>query len=326
MAYFYCARAEAEKERANPEEIVWAILKQLCSGPASTIHELVRNEYEKRKRDAEQDGSEPEKLRLEESANLILALTDRDPATIVIDALDECLPSHRLELLIALETIIEKSANVVKILVSSRDDIDDDMRAKHFSNVSLKASDNERDIKHFVNHEIQRAVNNRLLLNGVLSETLNKHIVDTLVRGANGIIGPAPAIAFGSLPQHFCANHASRTLFEKGAELDARSSNGMTLLHYAAIKNNRVAIKLLLENGLDIGVKDNDGLTALDHANKNLPESANVVRLLIRIGVKGANDKTRGNQGSIVFKGLVTRFPRSSSSTSVKDGDGMTPL
>ena len=63
-------------------------------------------------------------LTLNECISLILAISDNKLAIILIDALDECNPERRYELLEALDTILQECANLVKIFVSSRDDGD----------------------------------------------------------------------------------------------------------------------------------------------------------------------------------------------------------
>ena len=124
-AFFYCARSTAEPARAKPVEILCALLKQLCS---STSDQPVKNPvarvYEARKKKAEEDCSAIKRLTVEECTSLIIELTKDHPATIILDALDECEEITRHELLEALDSIISNSANVVKVFVSSRDDID----------------------------------------------------------------------------------------------------------------------------------------------------------------------------------------------------------
>lgn len=81
-------------------------------------------EYETRKKTAEEDCSTIKRLTVEEYTRLITELTKDHPATIILDALDECEEITHHELLEALDSIISSSTNVVKIFVSSRDDID----------------------------------------------------------------------------------------------------------------------------------------------------------------------------------------------------------
>ncbi|KAF8846948.1 hypothetical protein BDZ45DRAFT_565841, partial [Acephala macrosclerotiorum] len=159
LALFYCLRAVGEPERADPDEILRCILKQLS---CSTANLPIR---------------EP----------LIVALLNENPATIVIDALDECNPKRRHELLRALDNIIQKSASLVKVFVSSRDDNDIVCRLEQSQNIFIKASDNGEDIERYVSVEVQKAVNEKRLLYGEVSETLQEKIRKTLISGAQGM-------------------------------------------------------------------------------------------------------------------------------------------
>ena len=124
-AFFYCARSTAEPARAKPVEILCALLRQLCSSnPDQPVKSPVAREYEARQKKSEEDCSTIKRLTVEECTRLIIELTKDHPATIILDALDECEEITRHELLEAFDSIISNSANVVKIFVSSRDDID----------------------------------------------------------------------------------------------------------------------------------------------------------------------------------------------------------
>ena len=124
-AFFYCARSTAEPARAKPVEILCALLRQLCTSTSDQpVQNPVAREYEARKKKAEEDCSAIKRLTVEECTRLIIELTKDHPATIILDALDECEEITRHELLEALDSIISNSANVVKVFVSSRDDID----------------------------------------------------------------------------------------------------------------------------------------------------------------------------------------------------------
>jgi hypothetical protein len=123
IAFFYCARNSAEPERSKPVEIMGALLRQLASSePDVPIREPVAKEYEDRKRNAERDCSKLKKLTVENCTRLILELTCEHPATIVIDALDESEENNKL--LEQLDKIVSESVQVVKVFVSSREDVD----------------------------------------------------------------------------------------------------------------------------------------------------------------------------------------------------------
>jgi hypothetical protein len=125
VAYFYCSRSTAEPERAQPAEILSALLRQLASSkPDVPIRDAVAKEYEDRKKKADEDCSQPKKLTVKDCTELILQLNAERPAMIIIDALDECNNETRHELLEALDRIISQSDKLVKVFVSSRDDVD----------------------------------------------------------------------------------------------------------------------------------------------------------------------------------------------------------
>jgi hypothetical protein len=188
IAYFYCARDSAEKERADPDEIMRSILKQLSFTRADLpIREPVAKEYKNRKEEAEDDGCEPTKLELADSVKLILEILESNPATIVIDALDECDPIRRSELLMALIGIVQKSASLTKVFVSSRDDHDIVCRLKSWPDVFIRAGDNSEDIKDFVRSQVNQSIKDQRLLSGNISDELKSRIISDLTEGAQGM-------------------------------------------------------------------------------------------------------------------------------------------
>ena len=188
ISYFYCARNAAEPQRADPDEILRSIVKQLsCSKSDPPVREPVAKTYRERKEEAEEDGRELTKLTLANSVELTLALLESNPATIVIDALDECDPARRHELLKTLDEIIQKSASLVKVFVSSRDDNDIVCRLINSPNVFICASDNSKDIDRYVRSEVAQSIEDKRLLSGNVSEQLKCRIISTLIDGAQGM-------------------------------------------------------------------------------------------------------------------------------------------
>jgi ankyrin repeat protein len=55
-------------------------------------------------------------------------------------------------------------------------------------------------------------------------------------------------------------------LLKAGAAINAKAADGQTALHSAAQKGWNKVVTLLAESGADLSIKDNNGLTALDHA------------------------------------------------------------
>ena len=188
LAFFYCARNISEPWRAEPVEIVRALLRQLALPAAkSWCMASLHRKYLDAQRDSKEDASEPSKLSLVGALDLILELLQEPPATIIIDALDECRPERRHEFMAALDTIVSQSANVVKVFVSSRDDMDITLRLDSSPNILISAADNSADIRAFTEHEVRKAVQERRLLNGEASLTLQAHIMSGLIRKAQGM-------------------------------------------------------------------------------------------------------------------------------------------
>jgi hypothetical protein len=186
IAYFYCARNASEQDRADPDEIMRCILKQLCCSKSDLpIREPMAKRYKKLKEEA--DDEEPAKLTIKESVELILALLESNPATIILDALDECDSARRNELLLAFDEIIHNSANVVKMFVSSRDDQDIVCYLENSPNVFIHASDNGEDIERFVRDEVDKSIVKKKLLSGNVSEELKSDIIRNLIEGAQGM-------------------------------------------------------------------------------------------------------------------------------------------
>ncbi len=102
-----------------------ALLRQLASSkPDLPVKEPVAKEYEALRKKAEEDCSSLKKLTVQDCIRLIIELTKNHPAVLILDALDECEENTRHELLEAFDDIISNSTEVVKVFVSSREDID----------------------------------------------------------------------------------------------------------------------------------------------------------------------------------------------------------
>ena len=188
FSYFYCARNAAEQQRAEPDEVMRSIVKQLsCSSPDRTVWQPIIDTYNERKEQAEEEGGEPARLSTQDCVDLILAFAEQNPITIIIDALDECDPAKRHELLTALGTLIRDSSDLVKIFVSSRDDNDIVCRLSDSSNIYIHARDNGEDIERFVKTKVAQSIRLKRLLDGEVPDYLKDQIVNALIQGAQGM-------------------------------------------------------------------------------------------------------------------------------------------
>lgn len=94
----------------------------------------------------------------------------------------------------------------------------------------------------------------------------------------------------GWTPLHYAATNADdvslsmvRLLLEHHAYIDAESPNGTTPLMMAAHYGHPTVVKLLLDEGADPLLKNQQGLTAIDFANRGQrAEAANLIAAFVR--------------------------------------------
>ena len=184
LAYFYCSKKGADSRSRDPLEIMSALLRQLTgSDPSSPLRGSVALEFEERKAKSH----DPLRLDLEEVVDHILKIIANDPATLIIDALDEIDEETRGKLFDSLERVVREAHNVVKIFLSSRNDWDILDTYKGYPNIDIQASMNGKDIRIFTECKVQEAVQSRRLLRGRVSQSLRHDIIETLSRKAQGM-------------------------------------------------------------------------------------------------------------------------------------------
>ena len=181
LAYFYCNRFE--EDRRKPDIILKTLVKQLSHlADGSPLFEPVVSCYNARM----ENGRLTEPLQLKEGRDLILQLTNICPqTTIVIDALDECEPKMRKELIKSIKQIVEESKNLVKVFISSRDEYD--IVTKFSAFVRIEAKDNSGDIRQYVNEKVAELIEDEDLLMGSVSSELMDLICSTLGDRADGM-------------------------------------------------------------------------------------------------------------------------------------------
>ena len=184
--FFYCSRNPAEPTRSQPQAILASLARQLsCLEPGKPLLAPSVNLFKEKEAEGFASGS----LQMDESLNLVLQLIAQYPlTTIVIDAMDECEPQKRHELLEALEKVLQNSSSLVKIFVSSRNDQDIVLRLRHYPNLEINSQRNDGDIARFVNDQVEKLVQDGRLLPYSDSETeMKKLIVDKVIEGAAGM-------------------------------------------------------------------------------------------------------------------------------------------
>lgn len=185
-AYFYCTKNSAERERSNSDEIMRSILRQLTVSDRNSpiVHERVLREFEIRQAEAKADGFEIRRLQASECVRIILDITAANPATIILDAVDEIEYSLRHVLLSALTQIVQDSLNVVKVFVTSRDDSNIHALLPDALAVRIQKGHVNQDMDEFVHREVSMAIQNRRMLNGAVSDSLKQALTSVLLAGA----------------------------------------------------------------------------------------------------------------------------------------------
>ncbi|KAI9653168.1 MAG: hypothetical protein M1821_007708 [Bathelium mastoideum] len=184
--FFYCSRNPAEPTRSNPEAVLASLARQLsCIEPKKPLMKPTVDLFEEK----EEEGFASGPPELDDSRALILQLIELYPlTTIVIDAMDECNPQKRRELLGVLEEILQNASGLVKMFISSRNDQDIVLRLKNYPNLEIDSRKNSDDIARFVKHQVRELIKNgELLQYSTLPADMEELITWEVIEGADGM-------------------------------------------------------------------------------------------------------------------------------------------
>ena len=184
LAYFYVSKNPSETFRADSVEIFRCLVQQLAISNASSVSEKLLSMYESSK----EAYGEPRKPSLGDCVETITSLTETSPLVLVIDALDEMPVEHLNQLLQGLGKITKNAGRSVKIIVSSRNDLNVTSHLKDAENFhfSIEPSDNRHDIERFVRQEVQTHVSDGALLGAATADMLKEEIISVLLDRAQG--------------------------------------------------------------------------------------------------------------------------------------------
>lgn len=183
VAFFYSVRNPVEPERSECNQIARSLLRQLaCPSPGGPILAPILLKCEEALA-GEEDISDV-LWPFEDVIVTLIAVCNLYPAIVfIIDALDEIIPMNRLHLLDGLLRVMEESGTLIKIFISSRENMNIFDRLKSKPNLRVGAQDNAEDIAKFVQRQLKVAD----LLNGKLSSSLKQKIPEVLMAGAQGM-------------------------------------------------------------------------------------------------------------------------------------------
>jgi hypothetical protein len=138
--------------------------------------------YDQRSEEARKDGFEVERPKITDCVELILAVLENDPATLVVDALDEM--DEPKQLIDALSTITSRANNVVKVLVTARDNPPIMAMLDSAQKIRITSTDNKGDIRRYATEAVNRAISDHKLLLGQVSQQLTRRLIDDLTSTA----------------------------------------------------------------------------------------------------------------------------------------------
>jgi Cdc6-like AAA superfamily ATPase len=180
LAYFYCNRNE--EARRKPSNILKSFVKQLSilHHDKGRLHGSLVEKYQEKYR----SGFASAHLSDEEAKDLLSRMAQSYQRTIlVVDALDECEETSRLKLITIFNQLIEEVSQI-KILISSRRDVDIKRKLETKTNLEIDATKNEEDIKKFVLARLDEDAADRAI---PFSDSLRGEIVDTLFKKSLGM-------------------------------------------------------------------------------------------------------------------------------------------
>ena len=145
--YYHCSRDFSSAEGQTPR-ILNALLRQLCSPEMSSkLPDQVLTKYNARAT-AEGALTTPQTLELIKES-----MKERSVTVIIVDALDECEPADRSNLIGKLASLL-KEGPVIKILLVSRNEPDIRKRLQEYLDIEITPTSNRADLDRYVSQEI----------------------------------------------------------------------------------------------------------------------------------------------------------------------------
>ena len=185
LAYFYISKNPTETFRTDPVKIFRCLVHQLAVASAGSVDEALLTVYESSKAAY----GEPRKLTLDLCVEIITNIADKSPLFLVVDALDE-MPADRLNgLLRGFSDITKNAGRQIKILVSSRNDLNtvSHLKAAQNFHLSMKPTDNHHDLDRFVRHAVQAHIDDGRLLGPQTTDSLKEEVIMVLLDRAQGM-------------------------------------------------------------------------------------------------------------------------------------------
>ena len=167
--------------RSDPEEALRSVVSQLATSQESNyVAPILQNKYDVYGPDSDQSM----KLASSDCIDVIVAVSEYTPVTIVLDAFDECDQSRSPRLIQHLEEIIRQSPTNVKIFISTRAFPAIEDKLKPDRSIEVTADNNGADVRTFICSTLEKRIKDGTLLHGDVPDDLRTEIEVTLTNRA----------------------------------------------------------------------------------------------------------------------------------------------
>ena len=193
LAIFYCSNDKAKNGReetfskSDPKEALRSIVSQLATTKQGRyVAPILREKF-----DASGLGSDVQMpLDYFDCVEILVKISRSSPITIVLDAFDECDQDKSPALIKHLKDIIHHSPDHVKIFISTRSfpAIENELKAD--PSIEVTEERNKDDVCEFIEATLDKRVNDKELLNGVVEPELTQlrlKVRDTLISRAQNM-------------------------------------------------------------------------------------------------------------------------------------------
>ncbi|KAB8416361.1 hypothetical protein FH972_024880 [Carpinus fangiana] len=188
MAHFYCSKHPAAQNSSKTSVILQTMVKQLtCSSKDLKVHSCVRDRYTKISNDNALFGADVPPMDENGCISSILELLEHASTVLVVDAVDELTEPERHSLLAALFRLIDESNNVIKVLLTTRESIFFHANDARLIPFEVSSTSTSSDAVAFINAEVNRAITDKRLLHGLISDDDRHKLVQNIAQRADGI-------------------------------------------------------------------------------------------------------------------------------------------
>ena len=190
MAFFFCSNDSAETvrtgslSRSDPMEALRSLVSQLgISQHNRMVATPLKDKYDAFGRDKDRR----RKLEETECLEILKAIADELPVTMILDGFDELDQILSSDLLLLLRKLLTECPKNVKIFISTRifPAIENEMSTD--KSIEVTAENNGEDVRTFIKTTLQNRIDEHALLNGKVPEKLQADIESTLSYRAQGM-------------------------------------------------------------------------------------------------------------------------------------------